>query len=222
MTESPKKPAALRRVRIVWIVLAALLLTSALPLWLYHREVLDLSEQKRSEEDHRVVVETASDAVISADESGLILFTNHSTKRIFGYDSAELIGKPLTTLMPEYMRKLHQAGFKRYLATGRRHLNWQGTELIGLRKNGEEFPLEVSFGEQIRNGHKVFTGFVRDMSEKKRAEEALRRSEAYLAQAQRLAHVGSWVWQVAGRKAVYLSEEWYRVYGFDPEVGMPT
>ena len=184
--------------------------------------VLDLSEQKRSEERYRIVVETASDAVITTDESGLILFTNPATKRIFGYDPTELIRRPLTTLMPEFMRKLHEDGFKRYLATGHRHINWQGTELIGLRKNGEEFPLEISFGEQIGNEHKVFTGFVRDISEKKRAEESLRRSEAYLAQAQRLAHVGSWVWQVAGMKAVYLSEEWYRVYGFDPKVGMPT
>jgi PAS domain S-box-containing protein len=136
--------------------------------------VLDLSEQKRSEESYRIVVETASDAVITVDESGLILFTNPATKRIFGYDSAELIGRPLTTLMPDFMRKLHEAGFKRYLATGQRHINWQGTEFIGMRKNGEEFPLEISFGEQIRNGQRSFTGFVRDISEKKRAEQAFK------------------------------------------------
>jgi len=136
--------------------------------------VLDLSEQKRSEESYRIVVETASDAVITVDESGLILFTNPATKRIFGYDSAELIGRPLTTLMPDFMRKLHEAGFKRYLATGQRHINWQGTEFIGMRKNGEEFPLEISFGEEIRNGHRSFTGFVRDISEKKRAEQAFK------------------------------------------------
>lgn len=61
-----------------------------------------------------------------------------------------------------------------------------------------------------------------DIDDRQRAEEALRRSEAHLSQAQRLAHVGSWVWQVAGRKAVYLSEEWYRVFDFDPRLGMPT
>ena len=61
-----------------------------------------------------------------------------------------------------------------------------------------------------------------DIDDQQRAEEALRRSEAHLSQAQRLAHVGSWVWQVAGRKTVYLSDEWYRIYGFDPNVGMPT
>jgi PAS domain S-box-containing protein len=184
--------------------------------------VLDLSEQKRSEESHRLVLETASDVVISLDESGLILLANPATKRVFGYDSEELIGKPLTTLMPEFMRKLHETGLRRYLATGQRHMNWQGAELVGLRKNGEEFPLEVSFGEQIRKGRRVFTGFLRDVSEKKKAEEALRRSESYLAQAQRIAHLGSWAWEVRGRKALYLSEEWYRVYGFDPKDGMPT
>jgi PAS domain S-box-containing protein len=61
-----------------------------------------------------------------------------------------------------------------------------------------------------------------DIDDRQRAEEALRLSEAHLSQAQTLAHVGSWVWQIAGRKAVYLSEEWYRVFGFDPKVGMPT
>ncbi|HKV82626.1 MAG TPA: PAS domain-containing protein [Candidatus Sulfotelmatobacter sp.] len=61
-----------------------------------------------------------------------------------------------------------------------------------------------------------------DIDDRQRAEEALRRSEAHLSQGQRLAHVGSWVWQVAGRKTVYLSDEWYRIYGFDPKVGMPT
>jgi PAS domain S-box-containing protein len=144
----------------------------------------DITERKRaeesrrySEEQYRTVVETATDAVISMDESGAILLANPATSRIFGYDPVELIGKPLTILMPEFMRKLHETGFRRYLATGQRHLNWQGTELTALRKNGQEFPVELSFGEMISNGHRVFTGFVRDISEKKRSEELLRESE---------------------------------------------
>jgi PAS domain S-box-containing protein len=134
-------------------------------------------ELKVSEEKHRVIVETASDAVISMEEHGSILLANAATSRIFGYDPLELIGKPLTMLMPEFMRKLHDAGFRRYLATGERHLNWHGTELTALRKNGQEFPVEVAFGEMTGNGHKVFTGFIRDISEKKRAEEELRRQK---------------------------------------------
>jgi PAS domain S-box-containing protein len=66
-----------------------------------------------------------------------------------------------------------------------------------------------------------FVGAVMDISDRRRAEEALRRSEAYLAEAQRLTHTGSWVWRVAGREASHLSEEWYRIYGFGPEEGVP-
>ena len=129
------------------------------------------SALRYSEENYRLVVETAPDAVISIDERGAILFANPATVRIFGYDPTELIGKPLTILMPEFLRKLHEQGFSRYLATGQRHINWQGTELTALRKNGQEFPVEISFGELSRDGHKVFTGFIRDISERKQAEE---------------------------------------------------
>lgn len=129
------------------------------------------------EEFHRVVLETASDAVVSIDHTGDMLLANHAITRIFGYEPAELIGQPLTMLMPEYLRDLHNAGFKRYRETSRRHVDWQGVELIGLRKSGEEFPVEVSFGEVTNNGHPVFTGFIRDISARKKAEEALRASE---------------------------------------------
>src|ERR1700736_6733174 len=67
-----------------------------------------------------------------------------------------------------------------------------------------------------------FVGTAMDVTAAKQAEEALRRSESYLSEAQRLTHTGSWVWQVAGREALHLSEEWYRVYGFDPQEGMPS
>jgi PAS domain S-box-containing protein len=105
--------------------------------------VLDLTEQKLKdsarrygEERHRAVVETASDAVVSIDDKGSIVFANPATVAVFGYDPTELTGKPLTVLMPEYMRELHQRGLESYLATGQRHINWQGTELTALRKNG--------------------------------------------------------------------------------------
>jgi PAS domain S-box-containing protein len=150
----------------------------------WYGSIIDIEDRKRaekelksSEEKSRVIVEAASDAVISMDESGSIQFANAATARVFGHDPAELIGKPLTVLMPDYLRKLHEVGFRRYLATGERHLNWQGAEVTALRKNGQEFPVEVSFGEMISNGHKGFTGFIRDISEKKRAEDELRKQK---------------------------------------------
>ncbi len=147
-------------------------------------------ELKRSEARHRVVVETASDAVVSIDENGRIILANPATKRIFGYNPEKLIGKPLTVLMPGAMRKLHETGFKRYLETGTRHLNWQGTEVTAMRANGEEFPAEVSFGEMISNHRKVFTGFIRDISDKKRAHEELLNSQAELARITRVVTIG--------------------------------
>ena len=187
---------------------------------------LDLTEQKReesarlySEERYRVVVEAASDAIVSIDDKGSIVFANPATAKIFGYDPTELAGKPLTLLMPEDMRELHESGSKRYLATGQRHMNWQGTELTALRKNGEEFPVEVSFGEITRDGHKMFTGFLRDISKRKQAEQALRRSEAFLAEGQRLGQIGSYSWRVATDEITW-SAELYRIY--DLEIGAPV
>jgi PAS domain S-box-containing protein len=147
-------------------------------------------ELRRSEARHRVVVETASDAVVSIDESGAIILANPATKRIFGYNPEELIGKPLTVLMPGAMRGLHETGFKRYLETGTKQLNWQGTEMTAMRASGEEFPAEVSFGEMTVDQRKVFTGFIRDISEKKRSEEELRHSQAELARMMRVVTIG--------------------------------
>jgi PAS domain S-box-containing protein len=110
--------------------------------------------------------------------------------RIFGYQSEELFGKPLTVLMPGAMRTLHETGLKRYLETGERHLNWQGTEVTAQRANGEEFPAEVSFGEMTSGEQKIFTGFIRDISEKKRSEEDLRSTQAELARMMRVMTIG--------------------------------
>jgi PAS domain S-box-containing protein len=150
-----------------------------------------------SEEKDRVIVEAANDAVITMDEKGAILLANPATRRIFGYDPVEIVGKPMTMLMPEMMQKLHENGFRRYLATGKRHLNWQGVEVTAQRKDGQEFPVEVSFGELTSDGHKLFTGFIRDISERKQAEDRLRASErnlqttqAELARVSRLTTMG--------------------------------
>ncbi|PYK01507.1 MAG: hypothetical protein DME23_03980, partial [Verrucomicrobia bacterium] len=80
----------------------------------------------------------------------------------------------------------------------------------------------VAHAERDESGELEFVGAVMDTTESNQAEQALRRSESNLAEAQRLTHTGSWIWRVAGREAVHLSEEWYRIYGFDPEEGMPA
>jgi PAS domain S-box-containing protein len=202
----------------------------------------DITQRKRaeearrhSEEQYRTVVETATDAVISIDEVSQILFVNPATTRIFGYDSSELIGRSLTILMPEFMRELHKLAIERYLATGQRHMNWQGVELIGLRKNGEEFPVEVSFGEIVREGCHIFTGFIRNITDRKRAEEALRLSEreqrqivtqlererARLVEAQEVAKMGSWEAELQTLDVSW-SEQTHRIFETDPSLFQPT
>ncbi|MBA2735051.1 MAG: PAS domain S-box protein, partial [Acidobacteria bacterium] len=147
--------------------------------------IRDITERKRaeealraSEERYRIVTETATEAIITIDENSTLLFVNPSAEKIFGYSSAEMIGESLSMLMPEYLRHAHKVGINRYLETGRKHVSWEGVELPGLHKNGQEIPLEVSFSEVIKRGHRYFTGIARDITERKRAEEALKASEA--------------------------------------------
>ncbi|HUB19240.1 MAG TPA: PAS domain S-box protein [Acidobacteriaceae bacterium] len=154
-------------------------------------------ELKRSEARYRVVVETASDAVISIDEGGRIILANPATKRIFGHNPEDLIGRPLTVLMPQAMRALHETGYQRYLETGTRRLNWQGTEMSALRANGKEFPAEISFGEMTADGGKIFTGFIRDLSEKKRSEEALNKARTELAHVSRVTSLSAFTASIA-------------------------
>jgi len=144
----------------------------------------DISERRRaeaklleSEERFRTLAETAADVIVTIDAQSRILFVNPAAEKVFGYRPGELAGQSLSVLMPEYLRRLHEAGLARYVETGRRHINWGGVELPGLHRDGHEVPLEVSFGGFRQGGGHVFTGIIRDVTGRKRAEESLRESE---------------------------------------------
>lgn len=127
------------------------------------------------------LTESAPDAILTIDEGSTILSANAATGRIFGYSPDELVGKPLTVLVPERLRAAHTAGISRYLRTGRRNIPWTGTQLPGLTKDGREVPVEISFGEFIdKTGRHVFSGFVRDVSDRVRQQEALAEREREL------------------------------------------
>ena len=121
----------------------------------------------------RVVADTASDAIITIDAQGYIVFVNPAVEKVFGYEPSDMVGQDLTMLMPEYLRHLHHAGLQRYQETGKKHISWEAVELPGLHRSGREIPLELSFGEFVRNERRYFTGIVRDVSERKQAAEAL-------------------------------------------------
>lgn len=124
-------------------------------------------------ESSRIIAETASDAIITINEAGKILFVNRATVSIFGYSSEEMVGAELTMLMPEYLRHLHRAGLKNYMETGQRHISWEAVELPGLHKNGKEIALELSFGEFRKGDQRFFTGIARDVTKRKQDERRL-------------------------------------------------
>jgi PAS domain S-box-containing protein len=126
---------------------------------------------RESEEHYRAVAEAATDAIITIDSDSTILVVNPAAERIFGYSTEEMIGQPLTMLMPEYLRHLHKAGIRRYTETGRKHIGWAAVQLPGLHKRGAEIPLEISFAEFTSDGQRFFTGIARDISERKRLQD---------------------------------------------------
>jgi PAS domain S-box-containing protein len=126
---------------------------------------------RESEERYRLVAETASDAIITIDEKSTILLANPAVEKVFGYQREELLGQNLAILMPEYLRYTHQTSVQRYLETGETHIPWRRVELPGRHKSGTEIPLEISFGEFIKDDRHGFTGIIRDISDRKQVEE---------------------------------------------------
>ena len=159
-------------------LIAAAILIALVAFELYRNAQRKHAEEalRDSESHFRSVAESASDAIITVDEKSSIISVNPAAERIFGYSIAELNGAHLTMLMPEYIRHLHRAGLERYITTNHKHISWQAVELPGLHKSGHEIPLEISFCEWTRKGTRYFTGIVRDVTERKQAMEALRRT----------------------------------------------
>lgn len=135
---------------------------------------------KASEEQFRAIVESATDAIVLADHDGLIISWNRASEQIFGYSMNEALGQPLTMLMPARYRQKHEEGFARMGRTGQATLARKTLELVGVTKQGREFPLELSLANWQAAEGLFFSGIIRDISERKHAEEALRASETRL------------------------------------------
>ena len=171
---------------------------------------------RQSEEQYRIVAETASDAIISIDEKSTILFINRAAEKIFGYEIAEMIGQNLTMLMPEYLRKVHQAGLEKYNQTGVKHLQWDYVEVPGLHRQGHEFPLELSFGEYKKDDQHIFIGIARDVSDRKRAEAQFLESEQKFSTLADAVPQLVWMGEADGHIFWY-NRNWYKYTGTMPE-----
>jgi len=145
------------------------------------------NELAGSEERFRSLAGTASDGIIGADGTGNIVYANRAAEAMFGYTAEELVGQPLTILMPSRFHDDHVAGLARYVATGVPRLMGTVLELAGRRHNGEEFPLELSLSTWRTDGTAFFTGILRDITDRKLAEET---AQAVSARALLLATVG--------------------------------
>jgi PAS domain S-box-containing protein len=129
-------------------------------------EALRLSEQR-----FRVMAETSPDAVLTIDQNGEIRFVNQAAEQIFGYVTYDFMGMNVSQLMPEYFGAVNTDDPAR--PTSNVPFNWSRRELLGLHSSGREIPVELSFGELQIGGERLFTGYVRDITDRKRSERRL-------------------------------------------------
>ncbi len=150
----------------------------------------DLTEKKRSEltmrevaTRMRVVVDTAVDGVILIDAKGLVLMFNPACEKLFGYPAHEVIGENVTMLMPEPFHQEHDGYLTNYQRTGEAKIIGIGREVVGQRKDGSTFPMDLSVGEAKQEGESIFVGIIHDLTERARIQQQL-------AQAQKMEAVG--------------------------------
>ena len=136
------------------------------------------------------VVESANDAIVSANQEGDIIFWNKQAEKIFGYSRETILGQPLTVIMPERHKSSHEQGLKRYIETGKKSAIGRVIELAGLRKDGSEFPLELSLSSWKTEDGIFFSAILRDITEQKEAEQELLRVQNQLAHSKKMASLG--------------------------------
>lgn len=166
-----------------------------------------------SEDRFRSIVQSAPDAIVVADEQGYIVSWNAAASRMFGYTHAEALGKPLTILMPIRYREAHEMGIERMRATGQSRLIGKVVALHGLRKDGTEFPIELSLATWRGRGGSFYSGIIRDITERTATEAELRDTvERFHLLTDHLSLV-FWMTDTAKNEMLYVSPSYARVWG---------
>jgi two-component system sensor kinase FixL len=153
-------------------------------------EPVSRDELREREARLQSILETAPDAIIVIDDRGLIESYSSAAQRLFGFASEEAIGSNVSMLMPAPYRERHDGYLRHYLDTGERRIIGVGRVVVGQRKDGTTFPMELAVGEVIANGRRLFTGFIRDLTERQLHESRLQELQAELLHMSRLSDVG--------------------------------
>jgi adenylate cyclase len=141
---------------------------------------MEVAVQEVQNDELGSVIQASPDAILVADEHGLIRGWNPAAERIFGYRAPEVLRQPLTLIIPERFREAHDAGIRRVVESGETRLVGQTVELFGLRRDGSEFPIELSLSTWTRNGRPYFGGIIRDISDRVRMRDELASSREQL------------------------------------------
>lgn len=145
-----------------------------------HAEAAAANTVRQAQERFRLVVEANTNGLLVADKAGQLVLVNPALARMFGYDAEELLGQPLDILLPDAVKSGHGRQFAGYMGAPAARPMGQGRELRGRRKDGSEFPIEISLSPFTENGELFVDAFVADISERKRSEQLHQKIEARL------------------------------------------
>jgi two-component system, LuxR family, sensor kinase FixL len=164
----------------------------------FGKVIRDITDEKAAEtaleqrEEHlRSILATVPDAMIVIDESGIVTSYSATAAHLFGYAQEDVIGANVSMLMPGAERERHDSYLSNYLMTGNAHIIGSSRLVTGLRKNGETFPIELAVGEALSGGQRIFTGFIRDLTERQRTALRVQELQSELIHFSRLSAMGT-------------------------------
>lgn len=158
--------------------------------WLGERSRLSRARASAREAHLQSILATVPDAMIVIDAKGAIQSFSTAAERLFGYTAKEVLGQNVKTLMPPPYRESHDGYLDRYMRTGEKRIIGIGRIVVAQRRDGSTFPMELSVGEMRSNGDRFFTGFIRDLSESRKAEARLQELQSELVHISRLTAMG--------------------------------
>ena len=169
----------------------------------------------------QAILDTVADGIITINQRGLVETMNPAAERLFGYAAIDVIGQNISMLMPEPYQHQHDGYLEHYCTTGEKRVIGIGREVTGLRKDSSTFPMYLAVGEMMLDGQRYFAGIVRDITERKDAEEALHKNTERLRLALDAADQ-AWFDLDLRTGEIYVSPEYVRVIGFEHEEFQPS